>query len=209
MGTRYKTQLYIPIENLAKSLEVLNDLTKLICKKSTIVDLPDGSQIEIAYSHYEQDIERISFDTGRFPNIILPIPLEDNILRKYFTDDEGKIAESSIIIHKNVQYVGYGHLFFGINLGKNYCELYFMTVASSLNKLMLQSSSIHRVMKSILKQAGGEIGLIDTELGTDDFLLAHSIHNPTQLLKIDWRNIPENQLTDFIPEAVKAQLDKE
>lgn len=211
MGTRYKTQLYVTHENLVHALKALNDFTKLLSQDTVVIKVSTGEEIELACSYFVGEHRKFSYNNEKKPfvQVILPISLEDDAIIEYVADDKGNIPKNATIEVNNMRVIKYGYLSFWVTIGKKYSELNFMTVATRQNKPMLHSPSIHKVMKAILRKADSEIGLITTESSTEDFFHAYSIHNPTKLLKIYWQNISENQLIDFIPKAIKAQLDKE
>lgn len=211
MGTYYTTYLYFHIDNLEVTLTRLNDLTALCSDWQGTIHLPNDKQVKIAFMlvnekkpfdfHFECD--ELYFD------ISLPIPLNNKFTQEYIEKQYTTIRSIKDIFGVKTEYSCIGLIMVGIVLGRKYFELNFTSVVRSQNDFMVESPPFHWLMKQLVMQGQGILGLIDKKSGPQNYFERYHLEAPEKrfLINVEQSNYGKN--IDYIVETLQEQLDKE
>lgn len=179
MGLDYKINLYFEVERLEAALKAVAASAKP-SSQSVVVVLPTGQRLVLPFEQDEAFEHNIADGDHVIRSGEMGIRLR-SILR-FVTDEEIRKQLPEDYMGFDGPNVDLGYIYLHIDAGLRYVELSFRAAYSRLSIMFEHSSSIHRRFLDILNDAGGIVGIIDTER-CEHFLL---LDDPTRIVNINY-----------------------
>lgn len=205
MGLDYKINLYFEVERLEAALMAVAASARPPSQSVAVV-LPTGRRLVLPF---EQD-EAFEHNTTDGDHIIrsgvMGVRLR-SILR-FATDEEIRKQLDKNYIGFDGPIVELGYIYLHIDAGQLYVELSFLAAYSRLSIMFERSPSIHRRFLDILQDAGGVVGIIDTERDEHFLLLA----DPKQVVNVNYWDFVTDDCTyidvDGLMTALSVECDR-
>ena len=202
MGTHYSIDLYFPINKLECALEEINKLSEPVTDKRMSIALPDGKKIVVAHTLYSTPDKRLRkfSEENTFIGYDTVFSLSaDAVIQEALV----RIYDDPVILNKDYP-VGSFRII--LRVGQKFSRMTIGAVASSQNKILLYSPSMHSQMNKILNHCDGLFGLIDTETGNDQHIEMILLADTERQIYMDRLNSYDSNNIDYLVDNVLRQL---
>ena len=202
MGTHYSIDLYFPINKLECALEEINKLSESVTDKRMSITLPNGKKIVVAHTLYsapDKALRKFSEENTFIGYDTVFLLSVDTVIQEALV----RIYDDPVILNKDYP-VGSFRII--LRVGQKFSRMTIGAVASSQNKILLYSPSMHSQMNKIISHCDGLFGLIDTEAGNDQHIEMVLLADTEKQIFIDAVNSHDGDNIDYLVDAVQRQL---
>lgn len=205
MSTRYSIQLYFPIDKLECALEQLNKLCEPVTNKRMSIALPTGKKVVVSHTHFsvpDKALRKFSKENTFIAYDTVFLLSADTFIQEALV----KIYDDPVILNEDYPV---GAFIIILRVGQKFSRITISAVASSQNRILRHSPSIHQQMSKMLTHCDGLFGLIDIEAGDDQYIEQILLAETEKQILIDTVNSHDGDNIDYVVEVVQQQLMKD